>query len=169
MRCASIPSRFIRVQGLDLMTYMVLLHMLAVVVWVGGMFFAHVVLRPAVAATLEPPQRLALMTATLVSFFPWVMVAIVVLLATGFAMIVGLGGFRAVGPPIHAMAGIGLVMAAIFVELRLGPFRRLRTAVAATAWPDAASALGAVRLRVVTNLVLGLATIAIAVVGRSVV
>ena len=35
------------------------LHLLATVVWVGGMFFAHVALRPAVAA-LPPPVRLPL-------------------------------------------------------------------------------------------------------------
>ena len=148
------------------MSYLLLLHYLAVVVWVGGMFFAHVALRPAIAATLEPPQRLALMDATLALFFPWATVAIVVLIVTGFGMIVGMGGFRAVGAPIHAMAGIGLVMALIFVELRLGSFRRLRAAVAAKAWPDAGAALGAVRQRVTINLVLGLVTIATAVVGR---
>ncbi len=148
------------------MTYLLLLHVLAVVVWVGGMFFAHVALRPAIAATLEPPQRLALMDATLALFFPWVTVAVVVLIVTGFGMIVGMGGFRAIAAPIYAMAGIGLVMALIFVELRLRSFRRLRTAVAAKAWPDAGAALVAVRLRVTINLVLGLVTIAAAVVGR---
>ncbi|EFK95682.1 membrane protein [sediment metagenome] len=36
------------------------LHVLAVVLWVGGMAFAHFFLRPALA-TLEPPHRLRLM------------------------------------------------------------------------------------------------------------
>ena len=38
----------------------VLLHVLSVVVWVGGMFFAYMFLRPVAAAELEPPQRLDL-------------------------------------------------------------------------------------------------------------
>jgi len=148
------------------MSIALLLHVLAVVVWVGGMFFAHMALRPAVAATLEPPQRLALMEATLTRFFAWVAASIVVLLATGFGLIAALGGFRAVGGAIHAMAGIGVVMTLIFVELRLRPFRRLRAAVAAKAWPEAGAALAGVRQRVAVNLVLGLVTIVIAVLGQ---
>ena len=37
-----------------------LAHLLAIIVWVGGMVFAHFFLRPA-AQSLEPPQRLRLM------------------------------------------------------------------------------------------------------------
>lgn len=148
------------------MSVALLFHELAVVVWVGGMFFAQMALRPAVAATLEPPQRLALMDAALARFFAWVAAAIVVLIVTGGGMIVAIGGFRAAGTAIHAMTGIGVVMTAVFVELALRPFRRLRAAVAAKAWPDAGAALASIRRRVEINLLLGLATIAIAVVGR---
>ena len=45
------------------------LHLLGVVVWVGGMFFAHMALRPAATELLEPPQRLPLLQATLMRFF----------------------------------------------------------------------------------------------------
>ena len=37
---------------------MLVLHILSVVVWVGGMIFAHQMLRPVVVAVLEPPERL---------------------------------------------------------------------------------------------------------------
>jgi uncharacterized membrane protein len=148
------------------MTYLLLLHVLAVVVCVGRMDFAHVA-RPAVAATPEPPGRFALTGATRGLSFPSVTIAIVVLVVTGFGMIVGMGGFRGVGAPIHAMAGIGLAMALIFVELRRGSFRRLRTGVAARAWPDAGAALGEVRTPMTINLVPGLVTIATAAVGRA--
>jgi uncharacterized membrane protein len=147
------------------MSAALLLHVLAVVVWVGGMFFAHTALRPAAAATLEPPQRLVLMEAALARFFAWVTVSIVVLLATGFGLIGALGGFRAVGAAIHAMAGIGVVMSLIFAELRLRPYRRLRAAVAAKAWPEAGAALAGVRRRVAVNLVLGIVTIVVAILG----
>jgi len=148
------------------MSIALLLHVFAVVVWVGGMFFAHVALRPAAAATLEPPQRLTLMAAALARFFAWVAVSIAVLLVTGFALIAALGGFAAVGGAVHAMAGIGVVMTLIFVELRLRPYRRLRAAVAAKAWADAGAALAGVRQRVAVNLVLGIVTIAVAVLGQ---
>ncbi len=44
------------------------LHVLAVVIWVGGMFFAYNALRPAAAEVLEPPNRLKLWVATFVDF-----------------------------------------------------------------------------------------------------
>ena len=43
------------------------LHVMGVVVWVGGMFFAHMALRPAVQS-LAPPERLPLLAATLSRF-----------------------------------------------------------------------------------------------------
>ena len=58
------------------------LHVLAVVLWVGGMAFAHFFLRPALA-TLEPPQRLRLMHAVLGRFFAAVLWAVGLLLASG--------------------------------------------------------------------------------------
>ena len=49
-------------------------HVLAIVVWVGGMVFAHFFLRPALAR-LEPPVRLRLMHEVLGRFFRVVLVA----------------------------------------------------------------------------------------------
>ena len=37
---------------------------LAIVVWIGGMFFAHYCLRPAAAEKLSPEQRLPLLVKT---------------------------------------------------------------------------------------------------------
>ena len=37
---------------------LLLLHLSGVIVWVGGMFFAHFCLRPVAALQLPPPQRL---------------------------------------------------------------------------------------------------------------
>ena len=62
------------------------LHVLAIVVWVGGMFFAHQALRPAAVSTLEPPLRLQLWVATFKRFFPWVWVCVIIVLATGLWM-----------------------------------------------------------------------------------
>jgi uncharacterized membrane protein len=60
-----------------------LLHLLAAVIWVGGMFFAHVALRPVAAAQLESPVRLTLWAGVFKVFFPWVFAAIATLLLTG--------------------------------------------------------------------------------------
>jgi uncharacterized membrane protein len=71
-----------------------LLHVLGVVIWVGGMFFAYVTLRPAAAALLEPPQRLPLWQATLSRFFTWVWVAIGLILVSSIWMLTALGGMK---------------------------------------------------------------------------
>jgi len=59
-----------------------LLHLLGVVIWVGGMFFAYMTLRPAAAALLEPAQRLPLWQATLSRFFTWVWIAVALIIVS---------------------------------------------------------------------------------------
>ncbi|MCK7497690.1 MAG: DUF4149 domain-containing protein [Comamonadaceae bacterium] len=54
--------------------------MLAVVVWVGGMFLMHFAVRPVAVAQLPPPQRLPLLAAILGRFFGWVTAAVLVVL-----------------------------------------------------------------------------------------
>ena len=111
------------------MTFALLLHSLAAVIWVGGMFFAYMALRPAVFA-LEPPARLTLMRSALGRFFPWVLASIATLLVSGYGMIfLHFGGFKGAGPHVHLMNGIGLVMMALFFHLYFAPWRRLQKAV----------------------------------------
>lgn len=138
------------------------LHLVGVVVWVGGMFFAHMVLRPAVQ-TLAPPVRLPLLAGIVTRFFAWAALAIVAILASGFGLVAMHGGFAAVGPGVHTMAALGLVMSLVFLVIVAGPFRALRAGVAAGDWPRAGAAMGRVRLLVLVNLVLGLATLTVAV------
>ncbi len=141
------------------------LHLLGVVVWVGGMFFAHMALRPSVQA-LPPPQRLPLLAATLSRFLDWVGVAVLVILASGTAMIVLMGGFRAVNGSVHAMTALGIVMMLIYGHIKFGHLRRLSAAVAAGEWEVGGAAMGQVRKLIAVNLVLGLVTLTIAVLGR---
>jgi uncharacterized membrane protein len=144
------------------------LHILATVVWVGGMFFAHVALRPAVAV-LPPPVRLPLVTATLATFFRWVAIAVVTIIGTGFVMIFARGGFGLVGAHVHVMTVLGLVMASIYGFVVAVPFPRARAAVAANGWETAGAALIQVRRLVGVNLVLGLVTLTVAILGHDVV
>ena len=53
---------------MNLWGWVVALHVLCAVVWVGGMFFAYVVLRPSLSA-LEPLQRIAIHTQVFRRFF----------------------------------------------------------------------------------------------------
>jgi uncharacterized membrane protein len=146
------------------MSILLVLHALAAVIWVGGMFFAHVVLRPSVA-TMEPPVRLPLWSRVLERFIIWVWVAIVVLIATGFALVQSLGGYAAVETYIHVMMGIGIVMALIFIYLYSLPWPRLQKAIGREDWNEASKNLAQIRMLVTINLVLGLLTVATAVGG----
>lgn len=142
------------------------LHVLGAVVWVGGMFFAYMALRPAAATLLEPPQRLPLWQATLARFFTWVWIAVALILLSGLWMIHLLGGFKAIGVHIHAMFAIGLVMMLIFAHVFFAPFKRLTRGVQAQDWKAAGAALGQIRKLVGLNLILGLVTVAAALLGR---
>ena len=143
-----------------------ILHVLAAVVWVGGMFFAHQVLRPA-AASLEPGPRLTLWSHVLGRFFAWVFAAIILLLLTGYALVFGFfAGFRGVGLHVHLMQGIGIVMMLLFLHLYFAPWRRFRAAVARQNWAEGGLHLGQIRTIVTINLVLGIIVVAIASGGR---
>ena len=139
-------------------------HVVGVVVWVGGMFFAYMALRPA-AAVLDPPQRLPLWQETLRRFFNWVWVSVAFVLASGLSMLFLMGGFGAAPVHVHAMFAIGIVMMGIFGHVFFAPFRRLTAAVAAKNWKEGGAALGQIRTLVALNLTLGFLTIAIATVG----
>jgi len=146
-----------------------LAHLLGVIVWVGGMFFAHAALRPALVATLtEAPLRLRLMAATLGRFFTWVAWAVLLILVSGLMMMLvasGTRGLFAVPPYIHAMLALGLRMMAIFGHIRFALYPRLARAVAAADWPAGGTALASIRLWVLVNLVLGMVTVAVAIAG----
>jgi uncharacterized membrane protein len=147
-------------------TVSLILHTLSAVVWVGGMFFAHQVLRPA-AVMLEPGPRLTLWSRVLGRFFAWVFAAIVLLLLTGYAMVFGVyAGFGDVGLHIHLMQGIGILMVLLFLHLYFAPWRRFRTAVARQDWAEGGRQLAQIRTIVTINLVLGLIVVAIGSSGR---
>jgi len=138
------------------------LHVLAAVVWVGGMFFAHQMLRPATAA-LEAGARFELWFRVLGRFFSWVIVAIVLLLVTGFAMVFSIfGGFARVAGYVQLMMGLGIVMMLLFFHLYFAPWRRFRAAVERRDWAESGRRLGQIRTIVTVNLVLGLITVAVA-------
>ena len=143
---------------------LVLIHLLAVIVWIGGMFFAHVCLRPVAAEQLPPPQRLPLLSAVLGRFFNAVSIAIVAILATGLWRFGELSGL-----PIpwrwHAMAGIGALMIVIYLVILLNYYPRLKAAVAAQDWPAGGAAMNVIRPLVLVNLNLGVLTVAVALLG----
>jgi uncharacterized membrane protein len=148
------------------MAILIALHVLAAVVWVGGMFFAYMVLRRS-AGPLEPERRLALWHRVFGGFFPWVWTSIGVLLASGYGMMfLYLGGFAGAGLYIHVMQGIGIVMMLLFLHLFFVPWRRFGRAMATGHFAEAVKQLDQLRRIVATNLVLGLITIVVGASGR---
>ena len=145
----------------------VTLHLLAVVIWVGGMFFAWMALRPVAATLLEPPLRMPLWSQTFTRFFPWVWASVIALPATGYWMIINVfGGFQGLALYIHIMQGAGLLMIAIFLHVFFAPYRRLRKAVATGDLAAAGKALGQIRRLIGINLLIGLALVVVASAGR---
>ena len=137
------------------------LHVLSIIVWIGGMVFAHFFLRPAVAQ-LDPPLRLRLMHDVLGRFFKAVLVASLLTLFSGVWMLgrvareaVQSGGGFEMPLAWTGMAVLGVAMVAIFMHIRFALYKRLARSVSASEWPAGGAALAQIRTWVSINLALG--------------
>lgn len=149
------------------MSISIALHLLAAVVWVGGMIFAHNSLRPAAVQVLEPPLRLELWVQVFRRFFVLVWISIALILSTGYWMLFNyFGGFAGAGMHIQIMHWLGLAMVAIYLHVFFAPYRRLKQAVIVQDYPLAAAQLNQIRKMVGINILLGILVIIIASAGR---
>ena len=137
------------------------LHLLALIVWVGGMFFTLACLRPSLGV-LEGPMRLRLMHAVFGRFFTIVDAAIGLLLLTGLGMLwfawrAANGANTPFSMPLswHLMIVLGLVMMGLFGHIRASLFKRLGAAVQAQDAATGAALLGRIRKLVTVNFALG--------------
>ena len=142
-----------------------LIHLLAAVIWVGGMFFAYVALRPAAAEVLEPPQRLSLWDAVFRRFFSWVWGAVSILMVSGLYMVYLYGGLAHVARHIHIMLVIGLTMMVIYGYVYFACYVPFSLHVAKQRWKEAGEILAKIRKLIAINLSLGLLTVCVAVIG----
>ena len=141
-------------------------HLISAVIWIGGMFFAYVILRPSVA-NYEPARRLVLWQGVFKKFFPWVMLCILVLLLSGYAMVFLMyGGFANSPFYVHLMQLIGWAMVLLFFSMLVRPYQAFKKAVVAENWPKAGAALNQVRLTVLVNLILGIVLLITVTAGR---
>lgn len=147
------------------MTLFKLIHLLAVLIWVGGMFFAHMVLRLAAVETLELPQRLRLLNAVFRRFFNWVWGATGAILVTGFYLIYLDGGIAHAARHVQIMLALGLAMMAIFGYVFFACYVPFSLHVAKQRWKEAGEMLGKIRKLVALNLVLGLLTLCVVAIG----
>ncbi|UVE18855.1 DUF2269 family protein [Pseudomonas sp. LS44] len=144
------------------------LHLLASLIWVGGMFFAWMILRPAAGGVLEAPARLTLWLEVFRRFFFWVWIAVLVLPISGVAMLhLRFAGFETAPRYVHMMMGLYVAMVALFLRVQALQLPELRRAVAAQDWPGGGAVLGRIRRLVGFNLLIGLTVVAIAALRPS--
>ncbi len=149
------------------------IHLLSVIVWIGGMVFVQFFLRPALTA-LEAPERVRLMHDVLGRFFNAVLVAAGLALASGMWMMARIArqtvqaGVK-VNMPLEwiVMAVLGVVMLVIFGHIRFVLYKRLTNAVTAADWPAGAGVLASIRMWVMVNLAVGIVIVAVTLLGAS--
>ena len=144
------------------------LHLLAILLWVGGMAFTLFFVRPALN-TLGAPERVRLMHAVLGRFFKAVLAASLLTLGTGIWMLgrvakqtVQSGGSFQMPLSWTLMSVLGVLMVAIFMHIRFALFKRLDRAVTASDWAAGGAALAQIRTWVAVNLALGVGVVVIA-------
>ncbi len=143
------------------------LHLVAAIIWVGGMFYAYMILRPVAASLLDPPIRLKLWSEIFQRFFVWVWGIVIVIPATGYFMIFkNWDGFKFVTIDIHIMHGLGILMILLYMHLFFAPYRKMNQALADNDIQEAAKRLGQMRVIVMINMLLGLTVATVASAGR---
>lgn len=142
--------------------YAKLLHLIAGIVWMGGMTVMLFALRPAAIATLESQPRAILMAAVMQRFYALVLVAIAVLFATGTHLYTQT--FRAArlatgegGVPLgwNIMLVLGIAMMLIFGHIYFAGFKKVKRAIASEHWPLAAKAASLIHTMTLFNFTLG--------------
>lgn len=146
--------------------YAKLLHLIAGIVWLGGMTFMLFALRPAALATLDAQNRAQLMGQVWRRFFALVLAAIVLLFVTGthlytqtFKAARLATGEGSVPLGWNVMLVLGVAMMLIFGHIYFAGFKKYKRAVAAAEWPLAAKAAGLIHTMTVINFSLGWAAI----------
>jgi uncharacterized membrane protein len=135
-------------------TFIKFLHLVAAILWLGGMGFMLLFLRPSLGTLDQASDRLRLLASVMQRFFVVVWGAIGVLLVSGGVMF-SMAGARAAPLGWHFMAGVGLLMFLVFGHLYFAPYQRMRRHITASAWPAAAAQAAQIARAVWINFVLG--------------
>ena len=141
-------------------------HTLAAIIWVGGVFFVRTILIPSLDGW-EATERFAVLARVLPVFFRVIWGTVVVLLITGYGVLLfgysdGLGGG---GVHVDIMQAVGWILILAFVYLDFVPFRSFLRARAAGDMDRAADKLDLLRKGFGLTLILGLLTAAVGATG----
>lgn len=141
------------------------LHLLAVIIWVGGMFVAYMAVRPALAG-LDTATRARLWTGILARFLPWVWASVLAILLTGFYMVFNnFEGFGGAPMFVQMMMGLGIFMMMLVGHVTFSAFKKLKRAVAGNDEALAGKSMRQIRVIMAVNLGLGLFIVVMTMLG----
>ena len=141
------------------------LHLIAAVIIVGGWFAGYVTMR-AMASQYDEPSVSRLWQVLLGTFFPWVWIAILVQVVTGYALLFSAyDSLAAVPLNISLMQAIGWVTIALFVWMFFKPWREFNYNINVQNLPAAAANLNRIRKIILASLLLGLILVVIGTTG----
>ena len=136
------------------------LHLISIIMWIGGGAYAAVVLRPSLSL-LDQTQRNSVHLQTMARFFKGLTHAIPTTLITGWLLVLHEGGFANAPWTTNVMQLLGLIMAALFVRMYMGTYQKLRRAIR-----PQGSGFDSVRKQVLVIVALGIITVLAACLGH---
>ena len=139
----------------------IIFHLVAINIWVGGMFFIIIVLGK-VVSTFEVPAQQAFWQHTLKRFFFWVWLAVIGLLGTGIGMIFYRFGDLAITPwYIITMACLGISMVVIFMVIYFVFYKNFEREFKAGNIEGSRDQLRMIRRLGIVNMVLGFCVVVV--------
>jgi uncharacterized membrane protein len=138
-----------------------ILHLIAINVWVGGTFFAVVILGRAIR-DVDSAQQLLLWRLVFKRFFSWAWIAVMIILSSGTWMVHSVyGGFSRIPIYVMLMGIIALLMIAVFVFIYFIPYRQYKQLVTMNNIDSCLQKLAIIRFAGIINMVLGLCIVVI--------
>jgi len=138
-----------------------ILHLVAINVWVGGTFFAIVILGRAIK-NIAAAQQLLLWQLVLERFFTWAWVAVFILLTSGTWMVYSIyGGFDTIPVYIMLMGLIALLMISVFIYIYFFPYQQYKLLVQTNDVDSCIQKLAVIRFAGTVNMILGLCIVVV--------
>ncbi|MEY2341282.1 hypothetical protein AB4090_04135 [Acidithiobacillus sp. IBUN Pt1247-S3] len=116
-------------------------HLIALFYWIGGLVFLGFYLLPRWVLQEHSAKSWALLQQAIQAFSFGGIFAALLLLLSGYAMVMSIGGFAQLGVAIWIMVVLGTITALGAFHLNFAPLKRLRRALDGQDWAAAAKAL----------------------------
>lgn len=138
-----------------------ILHLVAINIWIGGPFFATVILGRAIK-NVETHEQLILWQLIFRRFFFWAWVAVGIILVSGAWMIYHIyGGISLLPLHVKLMGGIALTMIFVFLFIYLFPYRQFKGLLEAEDVDGCIRKLAVIRFASVINIILGISIVVV--------